>query len=522
MRHKQETSAILTAKSVYRPRNPSSGGWVEVNSSLGERFADLGLDSPSCFLDLPGEVVSGHPDRHVVRVMLPGFSSAFYLKRQHRVTRREKWRNWLAGFGWVSRSEREWSILKQLTLAGLPCPTWAAVGVDDRSRAFLLVEELPGAVDLRQLLIDTRLSQSGRSEFAKRLGRLIAQYHMAGFTTPELCAKHVLISPNDNDIRLIDWQSARRQRAGGSHLELMRNLASLHASLPETRTSPREKLNVLAAASRQHRPLHWEPHRFGTIARCILGLAEKQKNRRSIRDQRQSTHAVQQRLVWVAGEAVCAVPDIAASWPQPAITAPYYGCEPGTLPILLPDGRAAVLIRGKACAPVGRFNAWIRGRSWRSPGATLGRLLFHLERYGIPAPRLLAFGQRLTGPVTAEWFALHTGGASPLPKLLDHVKAEQLGGLLRQLHEAGCSVGKTLLQIFGIDDRGLCVRDLTAIRIARCEARRELEQLLDALSPWVRKAALAGYRLVREPAKLEVKVTGSTTADRLTLVDVNR
>ena len=135
---------------VYRPAASLIGGRLEVNPAFATGFAALGIDSPAGFLDLPGEVVSGHPDRHVVRVELPGFPTAFYLKRQHSVTRRERWRNWRAGFGWVSRCEREAALLKQLAAAGLPCPQWVAVGDDGRGRAFLLVEEVAGSGDLRR------------------------------------------------------------------------------------------------------------------------------------------------------------------------------------------------------------------------------------------------------------------------------------------------------------------------------------------------------------------------------------
>jgi tRNA A-37 threonylcarbamoyl transferase component Bud32 len=518
VRHREESSAIRTNQTVYRPQNATSGGWLEVHPSFAAGFAALGLDSPSGFLDLPGEVVSGHPDRHVVRVHLPGFPAAFYLKRQHMVMRREKWRNWRVGFGWVSRCEREAAILKQLTAAGLPCPRWAAVGVDRRGRAFLLVEELAGAVDLRQVLNDTGLSVADRLSFAEQLGRLIAMFHTSGFTTPELTAKHVLVSPKEGEIVLIDWQSARRVPAVPLR-DRLRSLAALHASVADPLATPRERLRVFWAALRSSRQAGLIPGRFSDLVRQVVAEAARIAEHRSIRDQRRST-AVVQRLVWVAGEAVCAVPDVAAVWPNPAIAAPYYGGEPGMFPIQLPDGREAVLIRGRSFTPVGRFIAWVRGRSWRSPGVTLGRLLFHLERYGIPAPRLYAFGQRFTGSTTAEWFTLHTPVAAPITTPPDLATAEQLGRRLRQLHDAGCSVVGNPLAIFGLDDGSVCIRDILAIRIAKPKADHELRCLLAALSPWVRKAVKEGYQPGQHPASRAHLDLGMRTASRQTSVDV--
>src|SRR5205823_100413 len=103
--------------------------------------------------------------------------------------------------------------------------------------------------------------------------------------------------------------------------------------------------------------------------------------------------------------------------------------------------------------------AWLRGRPWRSPGVTLGRVLFHLERYGLPAPRLLAFGQQLTGATSADSFALYerVTGISLSDWLADSQHAtddradvlSQVGALLRQLHDAGC---RPTGEAFRVDD----------------------------------------------------------------------
>lgn len=502
--------SVAPTLTVFRPAAPARNGWVTVNPVFADRLRALGLETAAGFLELPGEVVSGHPDRHVVRLDLPGFAAAFYLKRQHTVTGRERLRNRLAGFGWVSRCVREAAVLRELQAAGLACPQWVAVG-ECGGRAFLLVEEAAGSVDLRSALSDAGLSPNGRRALAERLGRLIGRLHAAGWSAPDLTAKHVLVSPG-GDLTLIDWQSAHRV-PNLPLPEQLAALAALHASVADGLASTRDRLRVLRAT--------FDSGRVAAVARRIERLAVKARTRRSIRDQRQpAATAPAQRLVWVADETVCAVPDVAAVWQRPAVAPPFYGCEPATLRTVLRDGREGVLVRGRSVAPVGRLVAALRGRPWRSPGVTLGRVLFHLERYGVPAPRLFAFGQRLTGLTTAEWFALHEIPVDLVPGAVEPHAAESLGRVLKLLHDAGCRPVGESLAAFGVGPLGAAVRDVTRVQLVRSVSRQQraedLAALVAAVPEWSRAAVEAGYfgepreRMVaRSPVRSLPVVAGS-------------
>jgi lipopolysaccharide kinase (Kdo/WaaP) family protein len=494
------------------PLDLTKAGRFVVHPEFAGRLAALGLDSPERVLDLPGEVVSGHPDRQVVRIEIPGFPAALYLKRQHRVTRRERFRNWRAGFGCVSRSERERTILEQLAEAGLPCPRWVASGEDIRGRAFLLVEELTDAIDLREALRSGSRLPHERRALAARIGALISRHHEFGFTTPDLTAKHILISRSSGAISMIDWQSARR--VGSVPMaHRVSALAALHASVADELATPRDRLRVLRAVLGSAPRAGFGQVRFSHLARGIGAEAARLAHRRSIRDQRTS-RVVRQRLVWIAEEAVCAIPEVAAIWPIPAIAPPFYNEAPGSLTIRLADGRPAHLIRGRSFDPLGRMGCWLRGKSWRSPGARLGRILFHLERHGIPTPRLLAFGQRLTGSAGAEWFALHTLPPLPISSLTPEL-AEQLGRRLRQLHDAGCRLVGDPRRVFGMNE-GVCIRDVTAIRLVKRlswpirldDLRRTVLELPGPLLNSVR----AGYMMEIEGRQTEEAIAASVTA----------
>ena len=275
------------------------------------------------------------------------------------------------------RSSRNWRRRACHVPAGQP-----SVQMDADAR-FCLWKKSPAPSTCASTCVTPHCHHKRRRRWRDELGRLIAAYHDAGFTTPELSAKHVLVLPQTRELVLIDWQSARCV-ATVKLADRVRALAALHASLATILATPSERVRVLRKAIGTHGAADSPRVRFSDVVRRVLVESGRIAGRRSIRDQRQATSPASQRLVWLVGEAVCAVPEIAATWPSPAEAAPFYGREPGSFSIRLGDGRAAMLLRGRSYTPFSRLYAWVRGRPWRSPGATLGRVLFHLERYGIP------------------------------------------------------------------------------------------------------------------------------------------
>ncbi len=425
---------------ISRVSGPSRlpGGTIVFHPRYRDWLTRQGIRTAADALDLPGEIVCGHPDRHVARIELG--RRVVYLKREHIVGWRTRWKSWRAGFGWVSRSVREGVTLQRLEAAGMPAPQWLAYGEDSQGRAFLLVDEVSEAEDMRSILGDTRLSLADRRVLAERAGRVVAELHEAGFATPELAAKHILIGRRPLSVTLLDWQSTPPP-GEVSFPDRARQLATLTASLANELATPGDRLRFAWAylrTVRQSRKSQGKPTpRLGSFLRNVVAISERIRDRSSVRDQRQTAIAGKsQRLVWLAGEAVCAVPDVAAVWPTPAIASPFYdeslrcGLEES---VTLPDGRRAMVVRFRSFAPIGRVVAAIRGKSWRAPGTKLARLLFHLERYGIDGPRLLAFGQRLTGPATAESFLLY----EPIPEARESPETPEILG---KLHSAGCEV----------------------------------------------------------------------------------
>ena len=432
--------------------SPESLGSIHFHPRYEHFLKRREICSATDALALVGEIVCGHPDRHVAKVKLK--NRVVYLKREHLVGVRTRFRNALAGFGWVSKCEREAETLKSLESQGLPGPQWLAYGTDGEGRAFLLIDELPGD-DIRGILNDNAMSPERRRQLIRTAARAMAAIHAAGFATPELAAKHLFVGPDRTTITLLDWQSAPRP-SQISNRERSRFLAGLHASLSIELASSPDRLRFL----REYLGLE-SRERTRDFARSILKSSAKIQDRSSVRDQRQrSINQSDQRLVWLQGEAVCVRPDLLPVWPWNVSGPPFYDDEQSQLAeewLTFADGRRGLVVRFRSSDPLGRLHAAFRERPWRSPGATAGRILFHLERFNIPAPRLLAFGQRITGLTTAESFVAFqpTPDRGILREKLGLCSLGQrrellndAGAILRRLHDAGCRLVTTESPLF--------------------------------------------------------------------------
>src|SRR5207249_400127 len=93
---------------------------LKINPDYRGLLASNGLATPADFLRLSGIIYSGYPDRHVAHLVLGEGADAVavFLKREHRVPWRDRLTNLWQGFGFVSKSVREYLLLHQLRRAG--------------------------------------------------------------------------------------------------------------------------------------------------------------------------------------------------------------------------------------------------------------------------------------------------------------------------------------------------------------------------------------------------------------------
>jgi tRNA A-37 threonylcarbamoyl transferase component Bud32 len=441
----------------------SGMAFVEINPRHRDLLQRCQLCSASGFLALPGLVISGHPERHVVRVTLghgPGAVAAF-LKREHRLPWKDRVINAGAGFGFASKSCREARILQALEPLGIGCPEWLAVGEDDRGRAFLLVREVAGT-DLRVFLhARWARAEEERHRFAQHLGRALAHVHNAGFDHPDLCAKHVLVDPDDETISFLDWQRSRR-RSRVSWARRCQDLAALCATLADDLASQTERLACLRSYLRECRRQHIPtPDSVLRVAFHILYQEKRLLRQRRIREQRSVPRLSESpSVIWLDGEKLCLTPEM-HSLIDSRIPAMFVLANLPPRPrnlqwrevVLLTATRSAVLVRRRTNRLVRGCWAWLCRRPLTSPETRRAGILFRLQRFGIPAPRVLAFGQQRVVPWRTESFLLTESPARLLdlsawlaepfaaggPSIRERGRAlREAAELLRRLHEADC------------------------------------------------------------------------------------
>jgi hypothetical protein len=205
-----------------------------------------------------------------------------------------------------------------------------------------------------------------------------------------------------------------------------------------------------------------------------------------------------QNLIWLDGEALC-------------VTREFWEAQRGRLPDWLRLGHGPPPRR----PPRGwhfvrrwqsRFWGWLwqalRGRRYASPELRQAALLYRLQRYQVPTPRLLAVGQRRRRPWQWESFLLledrpdavalegWLAGHAPPPTLRQRLY-RAARRVLRKLHEAGCYLAASPPELpLGVHGQGggqpeVVVRDLGGLALHRRKRRdlqlRDLRRLRRAL-----------------------------------------
>jgi tRNA A-37 threonylcarbamoyl transferase component Bud32 len=215
----------------------------QLNPQYEADFWEQGLRRPDDFLVCTDGVTVGQHASRIVR-RIPFGEYLIFLKREQPVQWKDRLGSWLGGFGWVSKSQREWMVLHRLREFGLPCPEPLAMG-EVGNMAFLVVRGYADAIDLPTYLA-FRPTELERHQVMRNIGHAVADLHSAGFTHPDLYAKHVFVHRSTLQVSFVDFQRTVIKK-NISWKQRCRELARLDATLHPGAVEIKERLSFLIA-----------------------------------------------------------------------------------------------------------------------------------------------------------------------------------------------------------------------------------------------------------------------------------
>jgi hypothetical protein len=332
----------------------------------------------------------------------------------------------------------------------------------------LLLEAANSAVDLRSL-------PSIPDDLAKRLGVSIAQIHTAGVDQPDMFAKHVLVVPETAAVTILDWQRAVLRRSV-PWPNRIRGLAALRATAPAELIPDPTWDQLLTSYLRECVRSGYPRRDCERLRDEVAAVAGRLLRRPGIRSHRQSFGVqVRQELVRIGGETACAIPAVASGCQSESAIAGLYDPSQDGQAISLAGGRVGRLRVRRYVLPFGRWWAAVRGRSWRSPELRAARLLFNLERHGIPAPRLYAYGQTVPLVAPASSFLLYE---SLRANLVGPAHEAAVLELLDLLHAAGCQLSSVGVngEPFGVVGDRVVVQEIDRVRLVKRLGPRQVQR----------------------------------------------
>lgn len=495
----------------------------------------LGLRAAEDFLRLSGVIVCGHPDRHVARITLAdgGRAISLFLKKEHRVRLRDRLANLLGGFGFVSKTYKERTLLAELARRRIASPQVIAAG-ESGGQAFLLARDMERATDLRRFLQENQ-SPRMRRQLARQLGAELARIHQSGLAHRDLYAKHVLVEPRGDGFtfHFLDWQRSRLV-GNVSWGQRCRDLATLHATLADELATPRERLAGLIAYVRACSSQVILPQDRSYLASTIRAAARMLLRKRHIRELLQPPLPIAQNLIWLDGEALCVTKEFrdelggeVPAWLPRLKSADAQDTGIVETIVTLPCGGSARMILRRT---TGRLFRWLwqllARRPLPSPELDRAATVFRLQRHGVALPRVLAVGQcRQRLGQSCSFLLTEEAALLPLGEWLHQTNGRQrrrvvvqVADQLRRIHDAGYHfhASSDLVNAFGVggalEEPAICLRstrelsrgcapsrqralnDLrrlfaqTRLQISRAEARRFLKEYLARLSAQMSRA----------------------------------
>jgi tRNA A-37 threonylcarbamoyl transferase component Bud32 len=190
----------LAAEGLTWRVDPALADWLRTTLAPAARAPE----------SLPGAAVIKHNRvRSVVRVEAPG--GALYVKRFRLLRCVDR----LAHLVRATAARREWTALRAVARAGIPCPAPVVLGEEKRGGlvvgSVLATREVAGARELTLALDQARAAGASREPLLTPLARIVRRLFEAGVDHPDLHLGNFLLAP-DGELVALDLHSARLRR----------------------------------------------------------------------------------------------------------------------------------------------------------------------------------------------------------------------------------------------------------------------------------------------------------------------
>lgn len=232
---------------VLVPSRQRSGLCWTVRTGVAERMLDAVLAAPDAFLTDPTQHFKNSRNVTIARIPRTG-QTGWVLRRLNYGKPLHQLRDSLR----PTRAHRAFKNGLRLELAGVATARVLAAGEVRRLgwpvRAYLLTEEIPGAVTLQQLL-QTRASSAHQA--LTRLAQTLARLHKAGFSHRDLKATNVLFDDQTHP-HLIDLDGVRRVRVAAQQ-QAVADLARLAKDMMTAPTFSNEDWHSFLQTYCRHR-----------------------------------------------------------------------------------------------------------------------------------------------------------------------------------------------------------------------------------------------------------------------------
>ncbi|MCX5685523.1 MAG: hypothetical protein NT049_17845 [Planctomycetota bacterium] len=361
------------------------------------------------------EPVDGHAERSVSRVRLSatdGSPVVIYLKRQWGAAARPSVKDFLE-FRWPTLpAKREWTNAMQLVSAGIPVSTpvaWGHGDAPDGPRSLVAFREVAGP-SLAAWLHDCEgrpaASADLRRAIAMAIGHAVRQLHDAGFSFPDLYAKHLYLEGlKEGRLRVVLIDVSRLRPV--TERRRWEDLAALYVTTDTLCVIARDRLRVLKT---------YLDGAWRSAIPAILALAARRRGRGQdpqLLASRRSNPETEDRIVTLDGgrlivnEAFLPALEAAGLTTFEAVMA-LQGGQPyrvasgrSTVRVELPDprgGHRAVYVKRYAYAPCcAGLRRMLRLDPPRSFADGELRNMFRVIDAGIPAMRWVAVGEERPG-----------------------------------------------------------------------------------------------------------------------------